>query len=80
MDPGNEMGLAPCQVMDRSESETPLGPEDHDSVSICVTRPGKPRSPRPTRMVGPPVRRVLEFKESMTPTCLDDTFQSLRRV
>ena len=72
MDLGNEMGLAPCEVTDHSESETPEGPEDHDSVSVCVTRPGKPCSP--------PVRRVLGFKESMTPACLDDTFRSLHHV
>ena len=45
MDLGNEMGLAPCEVTDHSESETPEGPEDHDSVSVCVTRPEKPCSP-----------------------------------
>ena len=55
-------------------NQTPVGPEDHDSVSICVTRPGKPRSPDKPGWLAPPVRRVLEFKESVTPTCLDDTF------
>lgn len=45
MDPGNEMGLAPCQIMEHSESKTPVQAEGHDSVSICVTHPGKPRSP-----------------------------------
>ena len=64
-------------------NQTPLGLEDHDSVSICVTCPGKPRSPDKPGWLAPPVRRVLEFKESVTPTCLDDTFvvvQSLHRV
>ena len=37
MGPGSEMGLSLCQVWDRDESTACVGPEDHDSVSICVT-------------------------------------------
>lgn len=52
MDPGNEMGLAPCQIMEHSESKTPVQAEDHDCEHLCDSSWETPQS-RQTRMVGP---------------------------